>query len=251
MERRQSIADFVLPRSARPTPPTVPPFEELWPEALSPLTHPRPLGGQQHLTLPDAPTRIEPIQHDRVRDDRTDAIGTDGGEPLEPTGPTETGPTDVPPEVAAVEVAAVEVAAVEVAEPVATGRNDLRPVAAAPRATVTTLPTRTGPNAGRDDDDQPTAFPASVVDPRRVRLGDPRDARILGVRHEARHQAARTDPAGLHEMMKQLLEARGSDLHLTAGPADHPRARRPAPAARPPPDDGDRDRVADARHRRR
>ncbi|MHA3703296.1 type IV pilus twitching motility protein PilT, partial [Jatrophihabitans sp. YIM 134969] len=108
-------------------------------------------------------------------------------------------------------------------------RSDTRPLAA-----VHPLPT-----AG---DDAPTVhglttFPAGVVDTRtaRVRLagvptpdapsgarerrGDPRDVQMLGARHEARHQAARTDVDGLHDMMRQLLAAGGSDLHLSVGVA--------------------------------
>ena len=42
---------------------------------------------------------------------------------------------------------------------------------------------------------------------------------MLGARHEGRHLAARVDLDGLHDMMRQLIAAGGSDLHLAVGVA--------------------------------
>ena len=187
MERRTSIADHVLPRAPRVAvaPPTVPSFDELWPD--------------------DAVVTVPAVATPAATAVATPAV-TVVDEPADTADETDAW---------------------------APARSDVRVLTAVPAPPVTARPadasTVTPARAL-------TAFPANVVETReaRVRLAaplapdadadtstgrDPRDVRMLGSRHEGRHLAARTDLDGLHDMMKQLLAAGGSDLHLTVGVA--------------------------------
>lgn len=287
MERRQSISDFVLPRvprgrEAAPDAPTVPSFEELWPETaadggapiivgepvetaapaapLAPitsvvtvdeppaevtrplrrlpgeLTRPRPRGLRPVTDWPPAPTPgdtatatdpapVTPVTDaGPATDDLLDleaafTVQTPAGDVVESTTDDAVGqPADTEP------------ADDEPADDEEPGRSDVRPLAA---VTPISRPESADVPAAREL----TAFPASAIDTRRARARlagvaelpapveddhrpgrplNPQDAQMLGARHEARHQAARTDVDGLHDMMKQLLAAGGSDLHLTA-----------------------------------